>query len=503
MMWYGHDYSASFFPDEEFGLDGEDDPRFRYRYGHLGVKQLFDPTLMRLREYYENLDMADGHVQEFLNPTDIGDEDQDQDHQDQQDQQEQEQEQQHLPKDNNSDGGEWSENYQSTTEHLAASQCLFRSPLCLVRYELGECWDEYSPTNADDYYNMTYECCPICQSVPSLDYLTYRCPRNPTVENPFSNGPGSVTQLFVDMMTKLRQLGLTYYVHATPFHYNNNNNNNNDDGDDENDNDDYDGDEEEDTAPGPATTATSFDNIPDHVARLLVPPPLSDDSDEGDEGSAAASAVEGSSEIKYGPWIVTIEDFVTQDQVDALKGHGERQGYSRSYDGVQKDDGSWERIPVEWRTSGESFCNTPQCLEDPIVTDLMTNVTSTLGIPESHCDYLQLLKYTTGQFYKEHNDYDAHQVFASAGARSITWYMYLSTVPEGGETQFPRIPIKVAPKQGRVLVWSNIRDDDPIEEDLLARHEALPVISKDSLKYGATAWFHSQNIRQVPYHCRD
>mmetsp|Transcript_39945 Transcript_39945/g.96406 ORF Transcript_39945/g.96406 Transcript_39945/m.96406 type:complete len:479 (-) Transcript_39945:128-1564(-) len=478
MMWYGHDYSASFFPDEEFGLDGEDDPRFRYRYGHLGVKQLFDPTLMRLREYYENLDMADEHVQEFLYPTDMGEEDQQQQQQDRQ-----------LPKDNTDD--EWSENYQSTTEHLAASQCLFRSPMCMIRYSLGECWDESSPTNADDYYNMTFECCPICQSVPSLDYLTYRCPRDPTVHNPFfsaeNDGPGSVTRLFVEMMTKLRQMGLTYHVHATPFHYG-----------DKNYVQDEDDDEDEEEGEGGGggengiSTPKSFD-IPDHVAPLLVPPPPDMSEDSDGEGS----------EIKYGPWIVTIEDFVTQDQVDALKGHGERQGYSRSYDGVQKDDGSWERIPVEWRTSGESFCNSPQCLEDPAVRDLMANVTSTLGIPESHCDYLQLLKYTTGQFYKEHNDYDAHQVFASAGARSITWYMYLSTVPEGGETQFPRIPIKVAPKQGRVLVWSNIRDDDPIEEDLLARHEALPVISKDSLKYGATAWFHSQNIRQVPYHCRD
>lgn len=72
---------------------------------------------------------------------------------------------------------------------------------------------------------------------------------------------------------------------------------------------------------------------------------------------------------------------------------------------------------------------------------------------------------------------------------------------EGGETRFSYLDINVKPKLGRVLVWSNILDEDPAEEDVEARHEALPVIKGQ--KYGATAWFHHRNIREVKYECRN
>ena len=103
-------------------------------------------------------------------------------------------------------------------------------------------------------------------------------------------------------------------------------------------------------------------------------------------------------------------------------------------------------------------------------------------------------------FFPSILDYHTHQVFGTPGARIVTWYMYLSDVEAGGETQFPNIPVKVQPKKGRVLVWSNVLDQDPEEEDLLARHEALPVV--EGLKYGATAWFSHRNQREMPNRCR-
>ena len=82
----------------------------------------------------------------------------------------------------------------------------------------------------------------------------------------------------------------------------------------------------------------------------------------------------------------------------------------------------------------------------------------------------------------------------------VTWYMYLSDVEEGGETMFTFLDIKVQPKRGQSLVWSNVLDNEPDEEDYYARHQALPVIK--GLKYGATAWFHHRNIREVDDDCR-
>jgi 2OG-Fe(II) oxygenase superfamily len=333
-----------------------------------------------------------------------------------------------------------------------------------------------------------------------LEYVTFQCPMDTDVYNPFTR-PGHVTKLFVLMLEKLQHLGLKYEIHAKPFHHPSNKKKNNrrrrrqyhrdDDGDEEDQHeDDFDVGADEDNDDEDDETEDDGDefNIPDRIAALLVPP--NRDGSHHDH-------------IKYGPWIVTIDDFVTAEQAEALIGHGENQTYIRSEDGVELPDGSWTRVEVDWRTSKETFCELgTACVVDPVVVKLMENITSTLGMPLSHCDYLQLLKYGPGHYYKEHHDYDAHQVYAQAGLRSITWYMYLNDVTKGGETQFPRIPVRVQPKKGRVLVWSNIRDDDPIEEDIRARHEALPVL--EGVKYGATAWFHQRNVREISdYFCHD
>jgi len=62
--------------------------------------------------------------------------------------------------------------------------------------------------------------------------------------------------------------------------------------------------------------------------------------------------------------------------------------------------------------------------------------------------------------------------------------MYLNDVEQGGGTNFPYLDLTVMPKRGRVLMWANVQDEDPDEEHLHARHQALPVISGE--KYGAT-----------------
>eukprot|EP00977_Amphora_coffeiformis_P028089 scaffold34690_cov288-Amphora_coffeaeformis.AAC.4 len=206
-------------------------------------------------------------------------------------------------------------------------------------------------------------------------------------------------------------------------------------------------------------------------------------------------------EYKEGPWIVTIENFTTEKEAETLIHHGTEAGYYRSQDGITNPDGSWRLGKVKWRTSWEQYCDRESCHKDPVVENLMDRIYNVLGIPIQNADWLQLLRYKEGQHYATHQDYHTHQASAKPGARVVTWYMYLADVEEGGETQFPYMDIKVKPKLGRVLVWSNIRDDDPMEENLFARHEALPVVK--GTKYGATAWYHHRNIREVEDACRN
>jgi prolyl 4-hydroxylase len=180
-------------------------------------------------------------------------------------------------------------------------------------------------------------------------------------------------------------------------------------------------------------------------------------------------------DYKIGPWIITLDGVATDEEMERLMYWGHEFGYQRSTDGGGNDmDGSWEAVETEDRTSSETFCY-GSCQDDPIIKGLMEQIENITGIPQDHSDYLQLLYYTEGQFYRTHQDYHPHQVFSSTGARIVTFYTYLNDVEAGGGTNFPFLDLTIMPKKGRVAMWSNVRDDDPMEEHLHARHQALPV----------------------------
>ena len=50
----------------------------------------------------------------------------------------------------------------------------------------------------------------------------------------------------------------------------------------------------------------------------------------------------------------------------------------------------------------------------------------------------------------------------------------------------------VMPKQGRVLIWPSVLDEDPNQPDPRTLHEALVV--EKGVKYGANAWIHMRNF---------
>lgn len=68
--------------------------------------------------------------------------------------------------------------------------------------------------------------------------------------------------------------------------------------------------------------------------------------------------------------------------------------------------------------------------------------------------------------------------------RVITIFCYLNDVEEGGETCFPEAGIKVKPKAGRAVVFSNIRANH--EPDPRTVHAGEPPIK--GVKYGLNIW---------------
>lgn len=116
------------------------------------------------------------------------------------------------------------------------------------------------------------------------------------------------------------------------------------------------------------------------------------------------------------------------------------------------------------------------------------------GVPDANSEYLQLLKYEKGQFYKVHHDYIEKDDERPQGPRMLTAFLYLNDVEKGGGTNFPDLNLTVMPKKGRLLLWPSVLNEDPSKKDYTTRHQALDV--EEGRKYGANGWIHLRNFKK-------
>jgi prolyl 4-hydroxylase len=113
-------------------------------------------------------------------------------------------------------------------------------------------------------------------------------------------------------------------------------------------------------------------------------------------------------DILDGPWVITLDDFVTKDECTKMIELGRIEGYERSEDlsDEMNVDGSFDGKLSEDRTSTNAWC-TDDCFEDTATKGILERIERLLHIPESNYEYLQLLRYDVGQFYGVHHDYSA------------------------------------------------------------------------------------------------
>ena len=197
-------------------------------------------------------------------------------------------------------------------------------------------------------------------------------------------------------------------------------------------------------------------------------------------------------QYKIGPWVVTLDRFVTDEEADRLVDLGATLGYERSADvGEMNFDGSFESNVNDGRTSTNAWCEGP-CSDDFLAKQVMNRIENVTFISYNFSEPLQLLRYEIGQYYKPHHDYIEHDFDRQAGPRILTVFLYLNDVTAGGGTNFPLLDITIMPKKGRALIWPSVLDEDPQRKDPRTDHQALPV--EEGIKYGANAWVHLRNI---------
>jgi prolyl 4-hydroxylase len=195
---------------------------------------------------------------------------------------------------------------------------------------------------------------------------------------------------------------------------------------------------------------------------------------------------EDEDEMSPVPWVVSIDNFITDEECNRLIELGETMGYERS----TISDALGDRASKE-RTSYNTFCE-DDCVSDPLVKDVIERMTNLTGIPYDNYEQMQLVGYEPGQFYQQHHDEGGVEKFS--GPRILTIFVYLNNVSSGGGTKFEYLNFTATPRKGSALIWPSMLNS--LEgRDEWTWHEALPV--DVGFKYGANVWIRLRDVQNA------
>ena len=124
------------------------------------------------------------------------------------------------------------------------------------------------------------------------------------------------------------------------------------------------------------------------------------------------------------------------------------------------------------------------------------------GMPPSHGEPAQVLRYRPGQEYAAHPDFfdpRDHAELANGGQRVATCLVYLTSVPSscGGATSFPNASLRVQPVAGRAIIWRNVRPGGSV--DPLSVHAGNLVRRERGRRAVHEKWVLSKWMRQRPF----
>ena len=135
-----------------------------------------------------------------------------------------------------------------------------------------------------------------------------------------------------------------------------------------------------------------------------------------------------------------------------------------------------------------------RCDHLPETQAVLGRIANVTQVPIENFENFQILRYLPGQYYRTHHDMSENDNRLASGPRIYTFFLYLSDVEEGGETNFPRLDLDVAPRKGSALLWPSVLEDQPTRQEPKTFHQAKPVIK--GTKFAANSWIHMYNYRE-------
>lgn len=150
--------------------------------------------------------------------------------------------------------------------------------------------------------------------------------------------------------------------------------------------------------------------------------------------------------------------------------------------------GDGRHVPHADRTSSDASLLGVR--EDFACRWLQARMTDRLRVPLSQAEHLVVLRYRPGEEYRPHCDWLPPGARGNLpdpgqpGQRVHTVFCYLSDVEAGGATDFPRLGVRVAPRRGRIVHFTNLLPDG--RGDPRTLHAGMPVEAGE--KWLATLW---------------
>ena len=180
--------------------------------------------------------------------------------------------------------------------------------------------------------------------------------------------------------------------------------------------------------------------------------------------------------------LIELTEYAKNVQLHRSTGQGSVDG-----SGVQSMD------LISGRTSTNAWCSY-NCEQLNSMKNLRRTISEMLQVPERQFEAAQFLRYEEGQLYNQHSDVGFEDFMYLQGPRIFTMFVYLNDVAEGGETEFPRLNVKVKPTAGSAILWSSVKEVDGIfSRDDLMDHRANPP-GKNQEKYAMNIWVHSKDF---------
>lgn len=192
--------------------------------------------------------------------------------------------------------------------------------------------------------------------------------------------------------------------------------------------------------------------------------------------------------VKDDPYILKLSHLLNRKEIKAIIKMAYDKGFEKSTIVV---DGQLTQSTT--RTSETAYLTDDghKYTYDKYIESVLKKICYLMSCDRSKIESLMVVKYGEGKEYYNHWDFfePADESFRNDGGQRIaTFFVYLNDLDgkdHGGETEFPRIGVKVTPRKGTGIFWWNEREGKVIRDTM---HRGNPVKGKGNIKYGLNIW---------------